>query len=244
VLSGTPTTPGTVTLTFTASNGASPDATLSLAITVLGIPVPVSPASPATTTTTTVPATTTTVPATTGLRSPSFTSLAKMTGTVGHTLRFKVTASGYPVPTLAHSALPSGLKWTASGNGTAIISGAPKAGAAGVTKVTITASNTAGKTKQILAITVKRPAGLSNGKPPAATVGHPYRFVLKAYGYPTPSLAEHGALPAGMKFTNEGQGKALLSGVPAPQARGAHKITINVTNSLGTAKIHYTINVH
>ena len=78
-------------------------------------------------------------------RAPVFTSPASVTATVGHRLWFKVATSGRPVPNLAHSILPKGLRWSAKGNGTAILSGVPDVIAAGMTRVLLSAASTAGR---------------------------------------------------------------------------------------------------
>ena len=151
---------------------------------------------------------------------PGFTSASKLTATVGHSLSFLVSTTGFPTPTLGNSPLPGGLTWFNNGNGTATISGSPKVTAAGMTKVLLTASNVAGSALQVLAIAVERPAGLSSGKPPAATTGRHYSFTVTAFGYPVPSITESGALPSGLTFASKGNGKAVLSGVPAAGSGG------------------------
>ena len=68
---------------------------------------------------------------------------------------FIVRTAGYPRPTLTHTALPPGLKWTNNnGNGTATISGRPTPAAVGVHRITIGAKNAYGKTSVVLMITV------------------------------------------------------------------------------------------
>jgi hypothetical protein len=68
---------------------------------------------------------------------------------------FTITASGYPVPKLTASGLPTGLAMKAS-NGTATISGTPTA-AVGSYAVTITASSTAGIATVTLTLVVAGP---------------------------------------------------------------------------------------
>jgi hypothetical protein len=69
---------------------------------------------------------------------------------------FEVTTSGYPVPTLTHSALSDGLKWANDGRGKATIWGTPLAAAQAVIKVWLRAANSLGTRHQVLIIRVQR----------------------------------------------------------------------------------------
>ena len=169
---------------------------------------------------------------------PVFTSASSTTGMSGHKFTFQVAVSGDPVPSLGHSTLPSGLQWT-SLDGIATIFGVPTT--TGPTKLLLTASNAAGSTKQLLTISVRRPAGFVTGKPPAAVAGHRYSFTVTAFGYPTPSISETGALPAGLVFTSRGQGMATLTGAPTMTSTGAHPISLTVANRVGTTTAHYVL---
>ena len=94
-IAGNPTASGTFTVTLTAANGISPNATQSLVITV-------APASV-----------------------PRFTSAANATATHAKAFSFTVSASGSPAPAITESgALPTGVTFT-PGNGTASLSGTP-----------------------------------------------------------------------------------------------------------------------
>jgi hypothetical protein len=61
---------------------------------------------------------------------------------IGQAGNFTITAAGYPAATLSESGnLPSGVSFTAGGNGTATLHGTPAAGTGGTYNFTITASN-------------------------------------------------------------------------------------------------------
>jgi hypothetical protein len=169
---------------------------------------------------------------------PVFTSSSTVTGTSGHKFSFQVAVSGDPIPSLRHSTLPGGLRWTSFDGGAAIV-GVPTI--TGPTKVLLTASNAEGSAEQLLTISVERPAAFVTGKPPVAAAGHRYSFTVTAFGYPTPSIAENGALPAGLVFTSRGKGEATLTGVPTMTSTGAHPITLTVSNRLGTTTAHYVL---
>jgi hypothetical protein len=184
---------------------------------------------------------TSTTPPTAPPRAPEFTSPSTARATVGHRFSFQVTASGNPSPNLAHSALPSGLRWAGGTKGRATISGVPNPTAAGLARVLLSATNASGRAHQSLTIRAQRRPGVTNGSPPPATVGRHYRFAFRTYGYPAPSLRESGKLPAGLAFTRNRDGHATLSGVPAPGSGGAHHMSMTVSNPLGKVTVHYVL---
>ena len=83
-------------------------------------------------------------------QAPLITSVASDTVAAGEVMTpFTVTDTGYPVPTLRASGLPSGVELDAGS-----IEGTPKATAAGTHPVTITATSKAGTTTQNFELTV------------------------------------------------------------------------------------------
>jgi hypothetical protein len=229
---------GTTTARSTTSEATTTTTTPTRA-TVGGGPAP-TPTTASTTSVGTVPMSTT-LPVGPRPRAPAFTSPSRVTATVGHRFRFQVGASGNPLPALAHSALPSGLVWTGHGRGKATISGVPGARAAGLTRVLLSAVNPGGHAHQVLTIQAQRRPGFTSGAPPAATVGRRYHFVFSAYGYPVPTVRERGTLPVGLAFVRNHNGRATLSGRPAPGSAGGHRMTVTLSNSLGTMTVHYVL---
>src|SRR5262249_12726864 len=60
-----------------------------------------------------------------------------------------------------------------------------------------------------------------------------------------PSLAETGALPNGVTFTDNGNGTATLGGTPAAGTAGSYVITITANNGVGRpANQSFTLNVN
>ena len=49
---------------------------------------------------------------------------------------------------------------------------------------------------------------------------------------PTPALSESGNLPSGVMFTDNGNGRATLSGTPAAGTGGTYTFTITATNGV------------
>ena len=79
--------------------------------------------------------------------------------------------------------------------------------------------------------------------PPTATLslGLPDSAAVAATGSPTPSLTEEGPLPPGTSFVDRGNGTATISGVAT--ALGSFPITIEASNSQGTAQASLTVSV-
>jgi hypothetical protein len=59
-------------------------------------------------------------------------------------------------------------------------------------------------------------------------------FTVTTTGTPIPSLSESGTLPAGVMFTDNGNGSAMLSGTPAFGSGGTYPLTLTATNGVGT----------
>jgi len=177
---------------------------------------------------------------------PSITSAGTATFTTTVASPFTITATGYPAASLTATAgtLPSGLSFTDNGNGTATISGAPAVGSQGSYPVSVTATNAADDSSvtQSLAITVN-PATAPSLTLPAAdfTLNQTGSVAVTAAGYPTPSITETGTLPAGLNFTDNGNGTALLSGTPT--SNGTTELTITATNAIGTTSQTFSVQV-
>jgi hypothetical protein len=73
---------------------------------------------------------------------------------------------------------------------------------------------------------------ITSGTSTSFTAGRAGLFTVKATGYPIPSLSESGALPAGVRFTDNGDGTATLSGTPAIDAAGTYSITLTGSNGV------------
>ncbi|MGO9752880.1 MAG: beta strand repeat-containing protein, partial [Solirubrobacteraceae bacterium] len=173
---------------------------------------------------------------------PVITSAATATGTVGTPLTaFTVTASGTPAPSLTKTgSLPGGVTFTNNANGTATIKGTPTT--SGVFTLTITAKNSAGTSAaQTFTLTVSAPPKITSAATTTGTENTALSFAVKTTGYPTPTISESGALPAGVTFTSNTNGTATIAGTPT--ASGTFTLTLTAKNSLGTATQTLTIRV-
>jgi hypothetical protein len=155
-------------------------------------------------------------------------------GNVDSPFGFFITASGLPT-TYTSSPLPAGLVLSAV---TGSISGVPTA--IGTTTVLLTALNSAGSDSVTLTVTVAaagiEPIITNDPLAAAGTVGIPFGFAIAASGQPTGYAAA--GLPAGLVL-NPATG--TISGIPTGARTSV--VTLNATNTFGTANATLTITV-
>lgn len=86
----------------------------------------------------------------------------------------------------------------------------------------------------VVTITYATPVapGITSAASMTFTTGQAGSFTVTTAGTPTPSLSESGALPAGVSFTDNGDGTATFSGTPAAGAGGSYPITITAANGV------------
>ena len=167
---------------------------------------------------------------------PTFTSPSSATFTAGATNEFMVMTSGDPPITISDNGanLPEGVSFSDNGDGSANLGGTPADGTGGTYPLTLTASDGAGPdATQSFILTVDQAPGFSSPDTATFTVGDAGRFTVTTTGNPVPSLSESGALPAGLTFTDNGDGTATMGGIPGSTAGGTYPITITASN--GTA---------
>jgi hypothetical protein len=211
-LAGTPTSQGVYPITIGASNGVAPDASQSFTLTVDA--------------------------------APAITSADSKTFTVGSAGSFTVTSTGTPTAALTESgSLPTGVTFADNGDGTATLAGTPAAGTGGSYPITIGASNgVAPDASQSFTLTVDAAPAITSASSTTFTMGSAGTFTVTSTGYPTAALTETGALPAGVSFTDNGDGTATLAGTPTSQ--GAFPITIHAANGVGSpASQSFTLTV-
>ena len=83
---------------------------------------------------------------------------------------------------------------------------------------------------QSFALTVHQAPAITSAASAAATVGTAFTFTVQATGYPTPTLARTGTLPAGVSFKANSNGTATFSGTPTKS--GSHTETITASNGV------------
>jgi hypothetical protein len=119
---------------------------------------------------------------------PSITSAGSAAMIQGVPGSVTVTTGGFPAPSLGWSGtIPAGLSFKDNGNGTATISGTPTS--AGVTSLTLLATNSYGTTNQSFTLTVNPSTGLAGGDRLAATAdGQGYWIVT-----PSGTITDYGS---------------------------------------------------
>ena len=164
----------------------------------------------------------------------SITSPASATFTIGSPNTFTVSASGQPVPTLSSTgALPGGVTFVDNGNGTATLSGTPATGSGGTYSLTITATNGVGTAAtQSFTLSVTQGLLITSAASTTFSLGSAGSFTITTSGFPVPTIAVTGTLPAGVTATNNGNGTATLSGTPAAGTAGTYPLVITASNGV------------
>ncbi len=171
----------------------------------------------------------------------SFTSAPSDTVTYGSPFSFAVTTSSGGTPALTRSGLlPVGVHFTDNGDGSGTLSGTPRGRSQGVYPLTFYA-NGGGFARQAFTLTVDRVPALRHIGTVHAPIGTAMDQPIKAKGYPVPALTEGGTLPAGLTFTDNGNGTGDIAGTPAPGSSGRYLVTITAASGLGSASESFTI---
>jgi hypothetical protein len=117
-----------------------------------------------------------------------------------------------------------------AGNGK--LSGTPTA--SGVFSITFTAQNGVGSpATQAFTLTVGQVPAITSATSATFALSKAGSFTVTTTGFPTPSITEKGTLPKGVKFLDNGNGTATLSGTPT--AKGTFSLTFTASNSVGSA---------
>jgi RTX calcium-binding nonapeptide repeat (4 copies)/Putative Ig domain len=165
---------------------------------------------------------------------PAIVSNSAFAFTAGSSNLFVVSTSGFPAARLSETgSLPNGVSFTDNGNGTASLAGLPADGTAGAYMLTLTASNTLFPVAtQTFTLTVDQTPAITSSNGFTLAIGNTTSFLITSTGFPTPRLNETGTLPAGIIFTDDGDGAATLAGTPAADSFGTYDLTITATNGI------------
>src|SRR5262249_7489488 len=136
---------------------------------------------------------------------------------------FDVTTTGTPDAIIGVVGLPPGLTFSPIGGGAVTISGTPLAGTAGGYPVTITARNgvpsDAFQTFTLIVANNTTAAPLFTSAPSAAfRLGLGGTFTVRTAATPTVGTIAQVGVPAGVTFTDNGDGTATLSLTGSPVA--------------------------
>ena len=171
---------------------------------------------------------------------PVFKSKAAITVHTGSPFTYAVTtANGWPVPSVSTaSLLPTGVKLTDNGNGTASLAGTPGPGTGGVYVAAISATTSAGeRTNQEFVLTVYQPPAITSAASDSVTRGVSMTpFSVTTSGYPAPTLKSvH--LPVGLTLNGN-----TISGT-TEAAAGTYKASIVATSKAGSTTQAFTLTV-
>ena len=188
---------------------------------------------------------------------PGFNSANNTAFPVGVPGTFTITTSGFPFPAITDanftgctvSTLPGGVTLHDNGNGTATLAGTPAAGSGGTYTLCLNAINGIGSpATQTFTLTVGQVPAITSSNSTTFTAGIANTFMVTTTGFPAPVLTNANfsgctisTLPAGVTFTNNGNGTATLSGTPA--GPGTYTVCVNATNSVGAATQTFTLTV-
>ena len=175
---------------------------------------------------------------------PAITTPAQESFQVGNSGTFVFRSTGYPAATLSETgALPSGVTFHNNGNGTATLLGTPAAGTAGVYDLTVNASNGfSPPASQAFVFTVLDVPTITSAANTQFPAGQSDSFTVTTGGYPVSELTQTGTLPAGVTFTDNGDGTATLAGTPT--VAGVYPLTFGASNGVGAdASQSFTLTV-
>jgi hypothetical protein len=189
----------------------------------------------------------------------TITSGAGTTFTTGVAGSFTIHTGGAPTAAISRTSgnLPSGVSLVDNGDGTATLAGTPAGSAApdGESQdytFTLRASNGVGSpATQSFTLTVFNPGDapfFTSAGAAAFTTGAAGSFTVATTGAPLPALTRSGTLPAGLSFTDNGDGTATISGTPdasaAPAAQSRdYELTIAADSKAGHRSQDLTITV-
>lgn len=136
------------------------------------------------------------------------------------------------------------VSWTSSASAATISTAGLATGVAvGSARITATSGSVASNPSQLTinAVPDSAPA-ITSINNATFTVGEVGSFTVTATGTPAPSLSESGALPSGVTFVDNGNGRGTLSGTAA--SAGTYSFTLSAANVVGTATQAFTLEVN
>jgi VCBS repeat-containing protein len=169
---------------------------------------------------------------------PVITSANTTTFLVGQAGTFTVTTDGAPKASITETgALPAGVTFvdgTGPNKGTGVLSGTPAPGTGGSYPITFQATNVHGSSPvQNFVLVVNQPPAITSASTAVFTRGTAGTFTITTTGYPVSAITESGAIPAGLTFTDNGNGTATISGTPTATG-GTFPITVTASNGVGS----------
>ncbi|MCT4640040.1 MAG: choice-of-anchor D domain-containing protein [Bacteroidales bacterium] len=175
---------------------------------------------------------------------PEFTStpVKSVTEDEQYNYNITVTDSDSDAITISATEKPDWLTLTDNGDGTATITGT--AGSAGDYNIVISATDSKETVKQSYILTVAAAAGgnlkIISDAVTAATVGTEYIYNISVSGNNNPTITAP-VKPEWLTLTDNGDGTAVIKGIPA--AKGDYNVKIVVTVGSSSVEQEFVINV-
>jgi hypothetical protein len=167
---------------------------------------------------------------------PMIWSANSTTFAIGSAGSFTVMATGSPTrPALSQTGAPGWVTFVDNGDGTATLAGTPGAGTEGSYPFTITAANTVSPNATqnfMLTVNGEMAPTITSASTTTFFVASAGSFMVATTGSPRPTLSESGALPAGVTFTDNGNGTASLAGTASAGTEGSYPFTITAANGM------------
>ena len=178
-------------------------------------------------------------------QAPAITSASAVSFSEGAAGTFAITSTGFPLATVAVTGpLPSGMTFTANSDGTGALAGTPAAGTSGTHPLTITASNGVGSAaSQSFVLTIASTPVFTSAASATFVAGSAATFTVTTSAAPAvTSLTRTGALPAGVTYTDHGNGTATLAGTAT--ASGIYPLTFSASNGGAPVQQSFTLTVN
>jgi hypothetical protein len=170
---------------------------------------------------------------------PTLTLPAEATFVLGQTgTSYLIEADGDPVPAIGVDRLPAGLRLTPHADGSATIEGTAT-GPVGDMTVEVTAQNAAGASYERLTVTIQQPPAFGSRGPVTFVAGELATRVIPTVGFPAAGIGPEGELPAGLTFTDNGDGTASISGTPldGPTSSPVTLTAVNVVSDVSLTTV-------
>jgi Tol biopolymer transport system component len=192
---------------------------------------------------------------------PAITSANNATFTTGTAGMFTVKTTGFPTSMIGNvsftgctkSTLPSGVTFVDNSDGTATLSGTPAAATGGTYTLCLNAANgVSPNATQPFALTVNQAPAITSANNAMFMTGSAGSFTVKTTGFPASMIrnvsftgcTKSVTLPSGMKFVDNNDGTATLSGTPATGTNTVYTLCLNASNGVGsTATQAFTLTV-
>lgn len=170
---------------------------------------------------------------------PTLTLPAEPTFVLGQAgTSYVIEADGDPVPAIGVDQLPAGLRLTSHADGSATIEGTAT-GPVGETSVEVTAQNAEGASYERLTVTIQQAPAFASRGPVTVVAGELTTAVIRTVGFPAAGIDLEGELPAGLTFTDNGDGTASISGTPVdgPTSSPVTLTAVNVVSDVALTTV-------